>query len=75
MVVALMAAQAAIGLDQLDAIAFHRIHCADMDAIGADDFGVLFNQAQIGHNSILPLLSIRFKRAKPVFVPPAHKSR
>jgi hypothetical protein len=37
---------AAVGTDQLDAIALNLVDCAQVDAVGADDFHVLFD---IGH--------------------------
>jgi len=51
-----------IGLGQLDAIAVHMIDCADMHAVGADDFHMLADLAGVGHSET-PLLVSRAQRA------------
>jgi hypothetical protein len=75
MMVALMAAQPAVRFGQLDAITLYRIDRADMDPVGTNDVGMLFDQAQIGHIIFLSRLSMQSKRARPDFVPSANKSR
>ena len=43
MMVAFMAAHAAVGFGQLDAVAFNLVYRSDMDAVGANDFGMFLD--------------------------------
>ena len=57
MVMPFMAAFATVLLGQLDAVALNVIHRADMNAIGANDFGMFLNLRKIGHRFFLWLVS------------------
>ena len=49
-------------LGQLDAIAVDRIHGADVNPIGTDHLGMLFDLAEIGHWLPLSLRLVDVKR-------------
>ena len=43
--------RAAVGLGELDTIAFDLIDGAEMDAVGADHFHMLFDGREVGHGA------------------------
>lgn len=50
MMMPLMAAFPAVLLGQLDPVTVHMVDGADMDAIGADHFGMFLNAGQVDHD-------------------------
>jgi hypothetical protein len=52
-VMPLVTALPAVLLGQLDAVAFDVINCADMNAVGSDDFGMFLDSRCIDHGQLL----------------------